>query len=103
MASRFAQPNPAQKEVSHPSRVAAYKGYTVCDVTCQSGKGQWTACVAIMGWDATRKPSSRFLDFETFGSKQEAGARAEAGAVAWIDHQVRSEPPARPSGFAPLV
>jgi len=93
-------------EVSEPSRVATYKGYTVSDLTCKTRANGWRARVGIMGImvsDPTRTPSQRFLDFETFERRDQAMARAEAGAVAWIDHEVRSNPLARQSGFAPLL
>jgi len=99
---RNTQPIPAPIDGGHAPRIAHYKGYTVCDLTCESGKGRWTARVAIMVADPTRPRSQCFLDFETFDSSEEARARAEAGAVAWIDREVRSDALALPSTFAPL-
>lgn len=102
MTSKNAPHLPGPIEGSRPPRIAKYKGYTVCDLTCQSGKGRWTARVAIMVSDPTRTRSQCFLDFETFASNEEAQARAEAGAVAWIDHELRSDRLALPSSFATL-
>jgi len=102
VASKHVQATPAPIEISSPPRIANYKGYTVCDLTCQSGKGRWTARVAIMVSDPKRTRSQCFLDFETFASNEEAQRRAEAGAVAWIDREVRSDRLGLPSSFAPL-
>ena len=95
-------PVPTPIDAGPPPRIANYKGYTVCDLTCQSGKGRWTARVAIMVSDPARPRSQCFLDFETFNSNEEARARAEAGAVAWIDRAVRSDRLGLPSAFAPM-
>jgi hypothetical protein len=97
-----AKPNAAPNALSSHTRVATYKGYTVSDLTCESGKGRWTARVAIMAAEPTGTRSQCFLDFETFRSGDEARKRAEAGAVAWIDRQVRAGQRATPSGFGSL-
>ena len=72
-----------------------YNGFTVCDLTTQTEDvGTWRA--AVVGRSGGRTLSQRFLDFETFDTGAKASARAQAGALAWIDQETRYLPFALP-------
>ena len=79
-----------------------YKGYTFTDITTRSDDGRYTARVAIMALDGSRTRSQRFVDLEVFRTKEEANARAVAGAMAWIDANQERDRLALPSTFSPL-
>ena len=73
-----------------------YSGFTVCDITTQTEDGRYMARAAVVGRSGGRTLSQRFLDFETFDSEAQATARAQAGALAWIDDETRYVPLALP-------
>lgn len=79
-----------------------YKGYTFTDMTTQTDEGRYKARAAITALDGSRTRSQRFLDLETFKTKAEANARVLAGAMAWIDANLRQDPLALPTNFVPF-
>ena len=64
-----------------------HKDFTVCDHTTRTEAGRYMARAAVVGRSGGRTLSQRFLDFETFDSEAQATARAQAGALAWIDEE----------------
>src|SRR4030095_7435732 len=74
-----------------------HKGFTVCDLTTRMEDARYKARAAVMALDGSRTRFQRFLDFETFDTKAEATARAQAGAMAWIDAEVPDTPLALPT------
>lgn len=80
-----------------------YKGYTVADVTTATDDGRFRACAAIMSLDGGRIRSQRFLDLETFRTREEAHARTMQVAKDWIDALPSSDPLALPTNFSPLI
>lgn len=80
-----------------------YKGYTVADATTATDDGRFRACAAIMSLDGERTRSQRFLDLETFRTREEAHARTLQAAKAWIDALPSSDRLALPSSFSPLI
>jgi hypothetical protein len=79
-----------------------YKGYIYTDMTTRTDDARYKARVAIMALDGSRTRSQRFLDLETFRTESEATARAEEGAMAWIDAQVGQDRLALPTNFSAL-
>ena len=79
-----------------------YKGYTFADVSTPMENGRYRARVAILALDGTRTRSQRFIDLETFNSREEAGARVVTVARAWIDANAGSDQLALPTNFTPL-
>ena len=80
-----------------------YKGYTVSNRTTQMEDGRYRAQAAVISLHGGRTRSQRFLDFETFRTEVEAEVRALAGAMAWIDQELRQDRLALPSSFAALA
>lgn len=80
-----------------------YKGYTVDDVTTPTDDGRFRARVAIMSLDGDRTRSQRFLDLETFQTREEAYERTVRVAMAWIDELPNADPLALPTNFSPLI
>jgi hypothetical protein len=80
-----------------------YKGYTFADMTSQNEDGRYRARAAIIALDGTRTRSQRFLDLETFRTKEEASARVQAAAIAWIDADIGRDRLALPTNFSPLI
>lgn len=62
-----------------------YKGYRLAPTTTQDGDCQYQARVAIVTLSGDRPRSQRFIDFELFGDRSEADARAIAGGKEWVD------------------
>ena len=71
-----------------------YKDFKVRDLTIHTEDGRYVARAAVVGRSGGRTLSQRFLDFETFDTEAKASARAQAGAMAWIDEE---------TGYVPLV
>lgn len=80
-----------------------YKGYVLNDVTTQTEDGRFKARAAIMSLDGTRTRSQRFIDLETFRTRDEAGARVLAAAKSWIDHNAGEDRLALPTNFSPFA
>jgi len=80
-----------------------YKGYTYTDVTTRNDDGRYVARVAIMALDGSRTRSQRFIDLETYASRDAAHDRVETVARAWIDANLDPERLELPSRFSPLV
>jgi len=74
-----------------------HRDFTVCDLTTQTEDGRYKARAAVMPLGGSRTLFQRFLDFETFDTKEEATGRAHAGARAWIDEELRYVPFALPN------
>ena len=66
-----------------------HKGFTICGLTSRTDDARYKARAAVMALGGSRTRFQRFLDFETFDTKAEATARAQAGAMAWIDEETR--------------
>ena len=79
-----------------------YKGYTYTNLTAQADDGRYVARVAIMALDGSRTRSQRFLDLESYRTRDEADARARDAATAWIDANLDPERLALPSRFSTL-
>jgi len=79
-----------------------YKGYTVADVTTATDDGRFQARAAIMSLDGERTRSQRFLDLETFRTREEANGRTLQVAKAWIDALPAADRLALPTNFSPL-
>jgi len=77
-----------------------HRDFTVYDLTAQMEDGRYMARAAVVGRRESRTLSQHFLDFETFESKAEATARAQAGARAWIDEEMWYAPLALPTNYA---
>ena len=77
-----------------------HKDFTVCDLTTRTEDGRYMARAAVVGRSGGRTLSQRFLDFETFDSEVEATARAQAGALAWIDEETGYVPLALPTNLS---
>ena len=75
----------------------------MADVTTATDDGRFRACAAIMSLDGERTRSQRFLDLETFQTRDEAHARTIQVAKAWIDALPDSDPLALPTNFSPLL
>ena len=80
-----------------------YKGYILTDVTTQTDEGRYKARAAIMSLDGTRTRSQRFLDLETFRTRDEASARVLAAGRTWIDNNAGEDRLALPTHFSPLA
>lgn len=76
-----------------------YKGYTFSDVTTPTANGRFKARVAIMVLQSNRTLSQRFLDLETFATKEQAQARIIDAAKAWIDIEIREDRLDLPTNF----
>jgi hypothetical protein len=79
-----------------------YKGYAFTNLTTQADDGRFVARVAIMALDGARTRSQRFLDLETYPTREEADARVRDAAVAWIDAGEQPDRLALPSRFSSL-
>jgi len=80
-----------------------YKGYTYTGVTTRNDAGRYVARVAIMALDGSRTRSQRFIDLETYPSRDAAHDRVVTVARAWIDANLDPERLELPSRFSPLV
>jgi len=79
-----------------------YRGYTYTNLTAPADDGRYVARVAIMALDGTRTRSQRFLDLESYATREEADARAHEAAVEWIDANQHPDRLALPSRFSTL-
>ena len=79
-----------------------YNGFTVHDLTSHTEDGRYMARAAVVGRSEGRTLSQRFLDFETFDSEAQATARAQAGALAWIDEETGYVPLALPTNLSQM-
>ena len=80
-----------------------YKGYAFADMTSQNDDGRFRARAAIVAIEGTRTRSLRFLDLETFKTREEASARVHAAAIAWIDADIGRDRLALPTNFSTLI
>ena len=80
-----------------------YKGFTYTDVTTRTDDGRYIARVAIMALDGSRTRSQRFIDLETYPTRDAAHDRVDAVARAWIDANLDPERLGLPSRFSPLA
>jgi hypothetical protein len=80
-----------------------YKGYILTEVTTQTEDGRFKARAAIMSLDGSRTRSQRFLDLETFRTREEASARVLAAARTWVDHNGGEDRLALPTNFSPFA
>jgi len=80
-----------------------YKGYVLTDVTTQTEEGRYKARAAIMSLDGSRTRSQRFLDLETYRTRDEASARVLAAAKTWIDNNAGEDRLALPTNFSPFM
>ena len=83
--------------------MGTYKGYTYTDVTTRTEDGRYVARVAIMALDGSRTRSQRFIDLETYPTRDASHERVEMVARAWIDSNPDRERLDLPSRFSPLV
>ena len=65
-----------------------YHGYQLVDLSTLVREGVYRARVAVVPEARDGIASQRFLDFETFPTRDEASLRAIDGGVSWIDSQL---------------
>ena len=80
-----------------------YKGYSFADMTSENEDGRFRARAAIVALEGTRTRSQRFLDLETFKTREEASVRVQAAAMAWIDSDIVRDRLALPTNFSPMT
>jgi len=79
-----------------------YKGYRLAPTTTQDSDSLYQARVAIVTLSGDRPRSQRFVDFELYGDRDEADARAIAGGKEWIDAHLSVTRMTYPARFATL-
>jgi hypothetical protein len=79
-----------------------YRDHCLVTTTAATGDGRFQAGVAVIVLCNSRTLSQRFLDFDVFGSKDEADRQAIEGGKEWVETQLRPPSGRGVSSFAPL-